>query len=282
MNGEPPSKDDVGGTPEGSLTPKAPPINTSPASEPTTAQQLTNVEERMSGFERSTLGLGRYGLAVTILTGAFIALQWWEMHSGATDTHTLAESAKSTAETARLQVEASGAQTKALQDQVDAIKRQMREDQRARLDIQFGTISWVENRSLQVQMTLVNKGKTPATHISGHGFVEKILIHHRIHFGEYEQQFGTGLLPSNVPVGNWGFQSAHHGVPVPMSETDVGDLNEGRAIAVVHGVVNYADIFGVKHWERFCSYSAANAFVAASAVQDTAKPCTDYSGADEN
>ncbi len=63
--------------------------NSIPA-QPATEQQLREteqkiegqIEERMTGFERSMVRLTRYGLAVTILTGIIFAGQLYEMITG--------------------------------------------------------------------------------------------------------------------------------------------------------------------------------------------------------
>src|SRR5260370_23967605 len=57
-------------------------------------------------------------------------------------------------------------QVKAAQESVIAIQRQMRQDQRAWINIEFGTFHWAANERLGVPMTLINTGKTPAKSIS--------------------------------------------------------------------------------------------------------------------
>lgn len=68
------------------------PIDTVP-SKPATEADLDKVEERMSGFERSTLRWTRASFVVVLATGLFICLQWLEMRSGGKDTHDLAVAA---------------------------------------------------------------------------------------------------------------------------------------------------------------------------------------------
>jgi len=67
-----------------------------------------------------------------------------------------------------------------------------------------------------------------------------------------------------------------------MQNSDVQDLNEGRAIAVVHGLVSYKDVFGIPHWIKFCNYKAAQEFMPSDAVQKTALSCVNYNNADNN
>jgi cell division protein FtsL len=60
---------------------------------PATAQQLANVKKDMSGFERATLRWAKVAVLMSGLAAIFVCAQWWEMHSGGQDTHTLAQQA---------------------------------------------------------------------------------------------------------------------------------------------------------------------------------------------
>ncbi len=62
-------------------------------SKPATEADLEKVEERMSGFERSTLRWTRASFVIVAATAAFICFQWLEMRSGGKDTHALATAA---------------------------------------------------------------------------------------------------------------------------------------------------------------------------------------------
>jgi hypothetical protein len=67
------------------------------AAQPATEQELRaaeqkieqQIDERMTGFERSMVRLTRFGLAITILTGIIFAGQLYEMISGGTQTDKL-------------------------------------------------------------------------------------------------------------------------------------------------------------------------------------------------
>src|SRR5216683_2612083 len=66
------------------------PSPTPPTSQPSTNQDLakteTDIETRMSGFERATLRWTRAMFFVTTATALFIAFQWKEMHDAGTQT----------------------------------------------------------------------------------------------------------------------------------------------------------------------------------------------------
>ncbi len=68
-----------------------------PATGPATAEQLTEVEEQMTGFEKSTLRWAKTAVIMSGLAALFVCGQWWEMHKGSTDTHNLAAAAGSQA-----------------------------------------------------------------------------------------------------------------------------------------------------------------------------------------
>src|SRR5260370_11928923 len=86
MNSEQPTNENIDPTPNSAPAPEPPPIDTAPTGQPATAQQLTNVEQRMSSFERSTLRWTRAMFIVTAGTGLFICFQWLEMRSGGEQT----------------------------------------------------------------------------------------------------------------------------------------------------------------------------------------------------
>lgn len=63
------------------------------ATSPATAQQLKNVENEMTGFEKATLKWARTAVIMSALAAAFVCLQWVEMCKGGKDTSTLAQQA---------------------------------------------------------------------------------------------------------------------------------------------------------------------------------------------
>src|ERR1700681_4524832 len=90
MNDERKPSQDIDVPPKTSPAAEAPQVNTPPAGQPATAQQLTNaetnIETRMSSFERSTLRWARVMGFVTTATMVFIAFQWLEMRDSGKQT----------------------------------------------------------------------------------------------------------------------------------------------------------------------------------------------------
>ena len=62
-------------------------------SQPATQQQLAEVKQELSAFEKATLRWTRTTAGIGLVTAAFICLQWCEMRSGSGDTHSLAVAA---------------------------------------------------------------------------------------------------------------------------------------------------------------------------------------------
>jgi hypothetical protein len=275
MDSEQPPKDSINVPPP---PPVPPPIDTPPTSQPEPEQRLGNVEanmeERMSAFERSSIRWTTATFAVTLATGLFIALQWWEIRTGSVDTHTLAEAAKTTAEATQAQVGNTAAETAALQDQVNAIKTQMRQDQRPYVEITLGGPG--PNKPFEVKMpnNLVNLplkitvwGKTPAKHVHGRLFLEIVKVNQ------------DPLLDKNtVPPLDTFSGIVFPGVPGELravrmkakngnklgefdllKDWEASDISASRSYLAAYGTYTYDDSFGVQHWTKFCvSFQATN------------------------
>lgn len=87
----------------------SPPTDVTKTNDPKTAelasaQQLTEVEKQMSGFEKSTLRWARVAVLMSFLAALFVCAQWYEMHTSGADTHNLALAAKEQATLMRKQL----------------------------------------------------------------------------------------------------------------------------------------------------------------------------------
>jgi hypothetical protein len=173
---------------------------------------------------------------------------------------------------------------RALQLQVTDVAKNTQIEQRAWIDIQFTPTPWKENESLKFRVIVLNTGRTPAKHLRCEALVEKLLIGERPHFGHVGNRLSSEVLQPNVPVNNWGFQSVTPDLPdgqaasIPMSHSDIQELDAGKAFAVVHGIFNYEDVFGASHWVRFCSYNSAD--ISSREIQKSTKSCVRYNDID--
>jgi len=167
-----------------------------PAPQPSTAQQFQEVEKRMTSFERSTIRWTRVAVGVSILAALFICAQWWEMHSGAKDTRTLAQAAKTQAEktstmsdsaekirqaaehlvaqeqriadNSQQAMDASNRQSKAA---LDATIANAKRDQRAWVGVMATSPSegFTETAPWKVTVVFFNSGRTPARNVESSG-----------------------------------------------------------------------------------------------------------------
>lgn len=126
---------------------------------------------------------------VTLFTGIFIGLQWWEIRTGSIDTHELALAAKSQATNTENLAKSSADQVAKLREQVDQLKRSADEthalaasgreaNRNAISAFQLDERPWVsasrfllsqeptgDNEST-ISIWMSNSGKTPALNIS--------------------------------------------------------------------------------------------------------------------
>jgi hypothetical protein len=245
---------------------------------------LKPFEEQTLAISKRTYRLTKFGFLIALGAAVFVGVQVQEMGD---QTRILSDQAITQVANSVSSERLGQKQIEALQRQVDAIQRQMRQDQRAWIKIDFGTFRTVDNQPLAVPWTLVNTGKTPAKHVDGHAVVEIVVRGQTPHF-VYDRypnaHFGANLVTPNEPAKSFGFQSLQFKPdtkdtePLNMSTTEIAEINDGRAYAVVHGIIRYEDIFKTPHWIKFCTPSSASILK----IQEFVKPCIDYNDADDN
>jgi hypothetical protein len=285
MNDEEQSAQNKGGAQE--IT--APKTTENPlAAQPATEQELRDAEqkieqqidERMTGFERSMVRLTRFGLAVTILTGIVFAGQLYEMISGGTQTDKLIGYAKTQAEFANKIAGASSDFTDsaywmeqhmddaatAMQDSVDTAsgdtkttirnaQQAFRDEQRAWLGMSFmqhdGPQEIKPDTDVIFTAMLNNTGRTPALHTMP-------TIHWRL-LGP------TDALVSTSLVGEQGlavvFPNAPQGLAttaVRFTQPQLDEVKNGIMVFKIWGEVVYDDVYRRPHWTHFCAILGKN------------------------
>jgi len=299
MNGEqPPNQNE--GTPANPVSSSmSQSINSRPAGQPATEQQLNDVEKRMTAFERSMRRLTIVQVIVAILTGAVIALQWYEMHTGSVDTHALAEAAKAQAEAAKATAESSKAQSentarqliiseeqaKAAQGSVQATQRQMRQDQRAWLNPQAVFSAIGESKPIGAVVQVINNGRTPARRIFFELVVEKVSSNKSPSFDysgpHFKPHIGTMFTNVTQEMKISAFRSdyvAKVASEMLLTKPEYEELVSGQAYVAVFGKMTYLDVFGIEHWAKFCrwkDYSTSFSFF-------NADKCVEYNDVDNN
>jgi hypothetical protein len=157
---------------------------------PATAEQLTEVEEQMTGFEKSTLRWAKTAVIMSAIAAIFVCAQWWEMHEGGKDTHDLAVAAgnqatwtQRLADTAKIQSD----RTQALADRTKDLADRMKE--------QADRTKTIAEQAI-IQAKAARSAATTAEqslHISERAYVA---------FGSPSNDFQNGVI--RVPVENTG------------------------------------------------------------------------------
>jgi hypothetical protein len=262
VNSEESPRPDVNPTPDPGASSVAPPVQAPPAAQPTTEQQLANAEERMSQFERATLRLGRYGLAVTVLTGIFIVLQWREMHTGSVDTHTLAEAAKSQAEAANKGADAAMRAATAAETASKVASDSLEIGERAYVLIETednpSMLQFGPGKQLFINIKYLNTGRSPAKNVTvatqnpilSTDKPERHILKatpERIKAAAADNI--AGISKATLAPGKHGFVTA---VGPMLSADDFGKIQGGKLYIGVHGQIFYDDIFGKHHLTEYC------------------------------
>lgn len=262
-------------------TSKTEPETTVP-SKPATEADLDKVEERMSGFERSTLRWTRASFVVVLATGVFICLQWLEIRSGGQDTHDLAVAAGKQADKMKDVSDAADKIRRAAEGMVieeqriadnsknalDASNRQAKaaleasiltaqNDQRAWLSVigEKLTKEPVAKEELSITYTIHNAGKTPALHIA---------LREGIWIGTYYGPDGDPPIPDwkTIPTqkGAISFPGTISSLvteTLPAFEVTPSIVtayqkpqSSSRIALRVH--IEYDDVFGQHHWLETC------------------------------
>jgi cell division protein FtsL len=260
----------------------------SQTAKPATAQQLEDVEKQMSGFERSTLVWARVAAVMSFIAAVFICAQWYEMHTGGQDTHTLAEAAKKQADKSEVisdsiqqaaddmdtsNDQARDTTNRTLQQSkatLDATINSARLDQRAWvgvLDAVPSASEFSETRPFMATVTFFNSGRTPAQNVqSSAGFT----IAYAPLNGPDEsaiKQLTFGKAQSIAPQGRYieglGTVFAQGDTSTPdqiKGRRDViakfPDIKSGKATLYYFGILKYDDIFSKPHRTNFCIFLA--------------------------
>jgi hypothetical protein len=230
----------------------APPENTAPTSQPATVQQLTNaetnIETRMSAFERSTLRWTRAMFAVTTATALFIAFQWYEMHDAGTQTE------KIIAADERLAKAMENSVTDA-ENSYAATTRLAVLSQRAWMQVKIGIESqsgtWTVGQPLDVRIKQRNTGRTPALNLRS--AVSRVGV--EAENGIFKAPVFSYKAAQYVPSGNLTPDGEiFSDFVAPFTTEDQNRIVSMKVRIYIHGRLEYDDVFGVHHWLTFCSF----------------------------
>jgi len=242
------------------------PVDPLPA-EPATAEQLTEVEKQMTGFEKATLRWARIAVVLSALAAIFVCAQWYEMHTGAGDTHALAVAAGKQSEKMSNMSDAAdkirqAAENMVTQDQriaddaqksLDAAIAQNRFDQRPWVtasSFQLSAEPTLDPKGITVTVNVINTGKTPALDVT--------------------PEFKIDFSPSSeIPVPAYilaapqsrailapGITTASFtGKPLILKESAQIDAYGLKTHRIwFQALIQYKDTFNRPHWTKVCAY----------------------------
>jgi len=138
-----------------------------------------------------------------------------------------------------------------------------RRDERAWMAFKFveGNLTFTLNKSFLVPTELVNVGKTPAKNVHGNIVVgvfkggEPLDFTYTSGHANYKIMAGT-IFPNGKIVES--FEAIKHGQEraeaIIFARPLKDELFSCRSFIVVHGRIEYDDIFGRSHWTTYCRY----------------------------
>ncbi len=190
---------------------------------------------------------------------------------------------------AQEQTRAAQRQAKAAQSGIELVQRQMRQDQRAWLTINFGDIPGIaEGKPLSIPIKITNTGKTAAMEFAAQIAVRRIEntveAGAKLDFGfEFPHMAETSslLLSSDPPDVRSVMEVERVGpngqiVPHNLSGAEVNRLRSGEDFVLVYARLTYKDIFGVAHATNACHFSSP------SGRNVYARKCSNYGSMDNN
>jgi hypothetical protein len=153
-----------------------------------------------------------------------------------------------------------------------------------------GPFQIIPGGQLGFPFTVINTGRTPARHIHAEMWAKFIPVTYQgemIEKGPRLEMEAGDLFPNNVNVieifkGEEIIRQrtitpgGHETEAWPIETAEVRDFDQNKTYAIGYLVVSYDDIFGVRHWTRFCAF-----LQPPSRKADTGK-CVAYNGEDDN
>lgn len=129
------------------------------------------------------------------------------------------------------------------------------------------------NQPLVNMIRFSNTGKTPARKVTFSFTIEDVKPNQLPTFiyDDSSKKGEMGALFPNAP------QKVRVETPTTLTATDYEDLATGKAYVALYGVINYYDIFGVQHWNKFCTWiplGGDGAYLS--------RTCVDYNDVDDN
>lgn len=234
---------------------------------------------------------------LVVLTGLTLAVFWQqlramddtlvEIRDGGEQTERIAIANLAQVQIASRAAKAAEQQVVSSQNGVKATQSQMREDERAWIEMHITKpLAVEENKVTTIDVEVKNIGKTPARNV----FTELIIQPRKIDSPPVID-FGDGIprttqsagilypndpLPTPVTVVQKAEKDGQF-YPIPASSQTVKAWKNGEFYVVVYGRTQFTDIFGVHHITRFCTYIGGK-----GGIFVPTRTCSDYNNVDNN
>ena len=250
-----------------------------------TEENLQEIQREMTAFERSTLRWAKVAVLLSGLAAIFVCLQWIEMRTTGTDTHTLAERTKDLADRMKDQADQAKIIAKATQSAADTASETLKQmrgsfvtEQRPYLIADtpvFVRSPAVDQKPIEVNISFKNLGRTPAIKRR----IELDLLRFRAvrktndpakdapgierYFRFIEAAFESLNKRANNPGGKYGPLAREDIAPgalpfstaineTAMTTDELRDLQEGGLAIFLVGISRYTDGFYGKYQTDFC------------------------------
>jgi hypothetical protein len=188
-------------------------------------------------------------------------------------------------------------QWKEMRAQTAQMQRQVRQDQRPWMKIGVDPEhrpNVVDGSEVTAAIQIQNTGKTPARELTVQTRLNVLPSSQAPVLPEsieaYKSMSGLGWaqtsgirFPEDKPVTDFEVSWFDDGwrKHLPTLQ-DSYDWTQGRSWVAVYGEVDYADIFGVPHWTKFCLAFTGTSVVFEGMTVTTSRACSDYNNADNN
>jgi hypothetical protein len=158
-----------------------------------------------------------------------------------------------------------------------------RRDERAWMAFKFmeGSLTFTLDKSFLVPTELVNVGKTPAKNVHGSIVVGVFKRGEPLDFayspGHASYKVMAGTIFPNGKIAE-SFEAIKHGQDraeaIVFTRPLKDELFSGQSFIVVHGRIEYGDIFGTTHWTTYCRFVLHPELIS--------EECTRYNDTDNN
>jgi hypothetical protein len=258
----------------------------------------------LSPFEQQTIDIARRTYRLTALAGVvaivvaiFVYVQMREVADQnqilAAQTESAAAGAAIDELNVRRQLEIAQQQAQAAQASVAAVNRQTRTEQRPWVMPPPGgplRPMLMVNSPVATAIVIQNTGKTAAIGVEAMVGLDKAPYRGRVPLGAGKYEFSGTIFPGEkIPPVQvvWG-RFAEKGrpgptdklsVPILLTSSDYRDLIDGRAFFMLRGIITYKDVFGIRHWTKFC-YGMP--YSRPPEISPNVKNCATYNSVDGN